>query len=173
MKKNVSISNAVIVLNQDFSVVNIVSWRRALRLILKGKAEIVEESEKIIKNFEGTFSFVVPKIIKLVEYVKNVFKAKVSYSKLNVMIRDNFRCLYCDSDENLTIDHVIPLAKGGKTTWENSATACKTCNSLKRDRLLKDTNLHLKHKPHAPNHVEFLKNKIKLFGPDSLLKKDK
>ena len=173
MKRNVSIPNAVIVLNSDFTAVNIVSWKRALKLILKGRAEIIEESERVIQNFEGTFTFIVPKIIKLLHYVKNVFRAKVSYSKLNVMIRDSFKCLYCNSGENLTIDHVIPLAKGGKTTWDNSATACKSCNSLKRDKLLKDTHMTLKAKPYAPNHVEFLKNKIKLFGPDSILKKNK
>ena len=141
-----------------------------MKLVLKGRAEIVEESENIIKNFEGTFLFVIPKVIKLVHFVKNVFRAKVSFTKTNVMIRDKFKCGYCPSKENLTIDHIIPISKGGKTSWDNCVTACKKCNTTKKDRLLKDTNLVLKIKPHAPNHVEFIRNKIELFGQNAFVK---
>lgn len=172
MKKNKhSKYGSVIVENADSSVINCVSWKRAMRLILKGSAQIVEASDQTISNFEGTYVFVIPKIIRLVKYIHGVFRAKVSYTKTNIMIRDKFRCGYCESKENLTIDHVVPISKGGKSTWENSVTACKPCNSSKGNKLLENSGLTLRiPKPRCPNHVEFIRNKIELFGSENISK---
>ena len=163
-------NQSVLVLNADHSVINIVSWRRALNLVIKGRAEIVESSSKVVKNFEETVVFTVPSIIKLVNFVKNIYKAKVSFNKTNVFIRDKYVCQYCSSKENLTIDHVHPTSKGGKTCFENCVTCCKKCNMLKGNKELKDTKLTLKSKPHQPSYVQYIQYKIELFGLDSIFK---
>ena len=161
---------AVLVLNADHSIINIVNWKRALTLVLKGRAEIIEESNRVVSNFEKTVVFTVPAVIKLVSFVKNVYKARVAFNKTNVFIRDKYKCQYCSSTEHLTVDHVIPLSKGGKTTWENCVTACKHCNMLKGSKLLKDTNLTLKSKLYHPGYVQYLQAKIEIFGLDSIFK---
>ena len=164
-------NHAVVVLNTDFSIINVVSWKRAFNLILKGKAEVVEKTERTVKNFEGNFVFEVPAVIKLINFVKNIYKASVTFNKTNIMVRDNFTCCYCPSKENLTIDHVIPRSKGGKTTWINCVTCCKKCNMQKGSKQLRDTNMVLKAKPYQISYVEFLKKKIELFGFKALTKK--
>lgn len=163
-------NEAVLVLNADHSIINIISWKRALNLVFKGRAEVVESSSKVVNNFEKTVVFTIPSIIKLVNFVKNVYKAKVSFNKTNVFIRDRYTCLYCGFKENLTVDHVLPTSKGGKTCFENCATCCKKCNMVKGSKLLKDTNLNLKYKPYQPGYVQYLQAKIELFGLDSVFK---
>jgi len=163
-------NQAVLVLNADHSIINIVNWKRAINLVLKGRAEIVESSERVVNNFEKTVVLTVPAVIKLVEFVKNVYKAKVSFNKTNVFIRDKYTCQYCGSKENLTIDHVIPISKGGTTCFENCVTCCKSCNILKGSKQLKDTKLTLKQKPYQPGYVQYLQAKIELFGLDSIFK---
>ena len=163
--------HGVIVLNFDEQIINVVSWKRALNLIMKGKAEIVEETDKVVKNFEGTKIFNIPSIIKLLTFVKNVYKANVTFNKINIFIRDMYACLYCGSKENLTIDHVVPRASGGKTTWHNCATCCKKCNMAKGSKSLKDAKMTLKHKPYQISYVEFLKHKIELFGFEGMTRR--
>ena len=157
----------VIVVNSDFSPISVITWKRAINLILKGRAEIVEKSEEVIKNFEGTVQFILPKVIKLVNFVKHVFKARISFTRKNVIIRDRHTCQYCNAKENLSIDHVIPYAKGGTSTWHNCVAACAKCNHLKGSRSLKECGLTLKIKPKEPTLTEFIKAKIETLNIQS------
>lgn len=159
---------SVLVLNADHSLINIVNWKRALLLIAKGKAEVVERTGKEIRNFEGTKSFFVPSVIRLVTFVRHVFNAKVSFSKSNVMIRDKHTCVYCGSKEDLTVDHVHPTSKGGKSTWENCVTACKPCNIVKSNKSLRDVGYVLKRTPYQPTMVQYFQNKIEFYGIDAM-----
>lgn len=151
----------VVVLNADFSYINIVSWRRAYNLIAKGKAEIIEGSDTQVRNYEGTKVFLVPAVIKLVEFIRNIYRAKVPFNKRNVHIRDNHTCGYClITGPKMTIDHIVALARGGTTCWKNCITCCKKCNSIKGSKLLSQTNLTLKVKPYEPTIMQFLKLKF-------------
>jgi len=136
---------------------------------MSGKAEIVQESKHTIRNFEGTRTFVIPAIIRLVKFVKNIYRAKVSFTKKNVLIRDRYTCAYCSSKENLTVDHVVPSSKGGKTCWENCVACCQPCNYKKGNKSVEEAKMKLRVKPIHPGLVQYLQAKVDVFGLDSLI----
>lgn len=153
----------VIVLNADYQFLNFCNWKRALSLVNAGKAEVLKASNKVIKNFTGTFTFAIPYVIKLVKLVRAVYRRRVPWSKRNVFIRDNNTCQYCGK-ENLKrpeLEHVIPKSKGGKSSFENCVTACKECNRTKGDRTPSEAKMYLKKQPKMPTINEFLQMKLK------------
>jgi 5-methylcytosine-specific restriction endonuclease McrA len=151
-----------VVLNSTYEPISIVTSKRALLLILEGKAVIVEEHpHMVVRSPRQTFK--VPLIVALKMFVKGrkIFKTSAALSQRNLFIRDNYTCQYCNrprselrSFEFLTRDHVIPECKGGKSTWDNLVTACSTCNNKKADMDLEDTNLTLLKKPTTPTLFE-------------------
>lgn len=152
-----------VVLNGDYSFLNFVGWRRGVCLFLKGKCEVLKWSEKAIKLIDGS-EIKIPLILKLIKLVRTIYRNKVPFSKRNVMIRDNFRCGYCDTIYDLTIDHIIPTSKGGKTNFENCITACHPCNHKKRDKTPNEAGMYLKKKAYAPTISEFIMIKMKQLG---------
>jgi 5-methylcytosine-specific restriction endonuclease McrA len=132
----------VLVLNSSYEPLNIVSWKRAVVLLLKEKAY-----------------FVSAKVIRLVEYIKVPFVRVSSMRPSRSMIykRDGHKCQYCGSTRSLTIDHITPKSRGGKDTWDNLVVACGPCNTRKADRPLEQTGMRLKKKPSAPaNKIWFI-----------------
>jgi hypothetical protein len=124
-------NTGVLVLNSDYSPINVTSFKRGFNLVFKGKAEVVQsQGQPIITSF-GTF--LRPIIIRLLEYVSYKI-SKISVSKHRILKRDKFKCVYCGSQRDLTIDHVIPRSRGGKNTWANMVTSCGKCNHKKGDR---------------------------------------
>jgi len=161
----------VIVLNSDYTYLNTVSWQRAICLMFKGKAEVLRYTEKVVRNFDKTVIMKIPAVLKLMKLVRSIYKSKVPFSKRNVMVRDGFVCAYCGTkDKRLTIDHVIPISKGGKTSFENCVAACKNCNSTKNDRIPSEAGMYLKRQPYAPTISEFIRLKIKELGIDDILR---
>jgi len=161
----------VILLNSDYSFLNVISWKRAVRLMVKGKAEIVKASERVITNAERTVELIIPQVLRLVELVKSIYKNRVPFSKKNVFVRDNFICAYCGKeDDRLTIDHITPKSRGGKTDFENCVTCCKPCNNQKNDRTPKEAGMSLKFKPHTPTIMDFFVIKMKRMGVYKTLK---
>ena len=163
----------VIVLNADYNYINKISWQKAICLLYKNKAEAIKQSDKIIYNGDKTVSFIVPVVIRLVKYIKQVYNNAIPYSKKGVFTRDNYICQYCGKElyqSNATIDHIVPKAKGGKTSWTNCVCSCKKCNNFKGDRDLKDTHLKLKSIPVKPKVSDYIRlqskrvmNKLDLF----------
>ena len=141
----------VLLLNASYEPLNICSWKRALVLMLKGKAEKIEHYESMINDNIQT-----PSVIRLRYYVVVPYR-ELPFSKKNVLQRDNYTCQYCGKQsKSLTIDHIIPKSKGGPNTWENVVAACSKCNSKKADKNLKDTNIKLAKKPQRPkNYIKF------------------
>lgn len=132
----------ILVLNASYEVINITSWKRAIVLLLKEKAQVISD-----------------RVIRLVEYIRIPFaKLKLAKpSRAMIYKRDNNKCQYCGSTRKLTIDHVIPRSKGGDDTWENLVVACSTCNTKKGDKFLEHTGMKLVRKPMAPSSkVSFL-----------------
>jgi len=157
--------SSVLVLNSDYNQINVISWRRAFSLIEKGKVEIVHYTDKTVRNWQGDFEFRIPLVIRLVNFVKQVYARKLKFSKKYVKIRDSKTCMYCGAKEKkMTIDHVVPISKGGKNTWENCVCCCHKCNNKKGNKLLQETDTRLKKLPHAPTVREFLKLKMDLSG---------
>ena len=156
-----------IVLNGDYSYLNTVNWKKAVKLLLKGKATAVKYTDAVIRA--GKTVIQVPAVLKLMKIIRTIYRTHVPFSKKNIMIRDNYTCQYCGSKDELTIDHVIPTARGGKTSFENCVTACKTCNCKKRDRLPTEAHMYFKKKPVAPTISEFTRVKALKAGILDLL----
>ena len=146
----------VLVLNASYEPLNITSWRRATVLMLKGKAETLEEdSSRVIRP-----DINIPTVIRLRHFVRVPFR-ELPVTRKNVLQRDNSCCQYCGySGDKLSIDHVIPRSRGGLDNWENVTTACITCNVVKGNRTPQEANMLIKRKPHRPlGHLSLEANK--------------
>jgi 5-methylcytosine-specific restriction endonuclease McrA len=98
-------------------------------------------------------TFQVPSIIRLKNYVNIRKTSPIRFSRENIYVRDKYTCQYClgrHSAKDLTLDHVIPVSKGGKKDWDNIVTACKTCNQIKANRTPNEARMPLRVKPVAP-----------------------
>jgi 5-methylcytosine-specific restriction endonuclease McrA len=136
----------VLVLNASYEPLNITNWQRAVVLLLKGKAEHLEQNEKMVSP-----GFHLPTVIRLTHYVNLPYK-EVAMTRKNILHRDGHSCQYCGyTGENLTLDHVFPRSRGGQDTWENMVTACVKCNVRKGNRTPKEAYMPLKRSPRKPN----------------------
>ena len=161
--------NRCIVFNGDYTYLNTVSWRRALALYMKDKVEILKYADKVIQCADGSF-FKIPLVMRLIKVIRMIYRNKVPYSKRNVMYRDNHTCTYCGATDKLTVDHVIPASRGGKTSFENCVTACFSCNNKKNNKTPREANMFMRKKPYTPTISEFFMIKMKSLGVDSYLK---
>lgn len=135
----------VLVLNATFLPINICSWKRAIILVFKGKAESIENSKKYVNS--GKYNL--PLVIKLRGYIPIPYNGVV-FTRKNVFLRDNYTCQYCGKGNNLTIDHIIPTSRGGEDSWENVVTCCVRCNNKKGDKSLEESSMKLKSIPYKP-----------------------
>ena len=144
----------VLVLNQNYQAISLCSPERAIVLVFLSKAEMVAEvAERKLRSVHAEFSF--PAIIRLRTYVHLPYK-KVSLTRQNLFKRDGHKCVYCGGHDNLTMDHVVPRADGGKTNWSNLVTACQKCNSTKGNMSLEEIGYELPYKPYRPNFLMFV-----------------
>ena len=151
-----SVETSVLVLNASYEAINICNMRRALKMVFKGTAQTEEASEAVIHSPSAVMH--VPHVIRLVNYV-NVPRSVVKFSRKNVLVRDRHRCQYCRQEfptALLTLDHVVPLSRGGTTTWENVVTACKKCNNRKGNRLVSESKMWLERQPKTPSILTYL-----------------
>lgn len=147
----------VLVLNQDYTAYSICSVPKAFLLVYMNKAELVLEDEKV-RLRSVSRSFPLPSIIRLNRYVNRPFRqGGVVLNRYNVFKRDGNRCQYCLSTKELTLDHVYPKSRGGKTSWDNLVTACKSCNGRKGDFTPDEAGMELRQKPFKPSFVMFLR----------------
>lgn len=147
-------SEKVLVLNATHEPLNVCNARRAIVLMLKNKAEALEDSGRRLHSAEEVFPL--PSVIRLNYFVKVPRHDRRKVSRRVVLARDDHRCQYCGSRSHLTIDHVIPRSRGGNSSWENIVTSCAPCNSRKGDRLPREANMRLKARPRAPEPLAFI-----------------
>jgi 5-methylcytosine-specific restriction endonuclease McrA len=158
-----------ILLNADYTFLNLVDWKRALCLMAKGKAEVVKDSRSTVRSSSGAL-FKVPAVLRLIKLIRTIYRAGVAFTKRNVLVRDGFRCAYCGSRrERLSIDHIIPRSRGGKTTFENCVAACKCCNLKKGGRTPSEAGMYLRGKAYQPTISEFLRLKFQHLGFHEIL----
>lgn len=153
----------VILLDSDYNFISTISWKKAMKLVVKEKVEVLKYSEVVIRD-----SFL-PKIVKLFKSFSYLAGKKVKWSKSGVLDRDNYVCAYCLkklSKHSATVDHIIPVAKGGKNSWKNTICSCTSCNNLKGDKWLKDTGMSLHIQPYEPTIYQHFVNKMKNAGFD-------
>jgi len=129
-----------LVLNATYEPISVVplsviTWQRAMKLICLERVKVLAHYDDWVVHSQK-LAYPVPALIITTEYFN--FKKAIRYSKDNIFLRDLYQCQYCSETfdkSELTIDHVRPRAMGGKTSWDNCATACKVCNEQKADRM--------------------------------------
>lgn len=152
----------VILLDHNFQFLNTVSIKKAVRLIVKERVEVIKSTDKELR-----VGFLLPKVIRLLKAINATFTKKIPFSKQSVFIRDNYVCQYCGKElhsRNSTVDHVLPTSKGGKNSFFNCVTSCKPCNNWKGDQLISQTNMQLLKTPLHPTFAEFMYMRMKTMG---------
>lgn len=137
-----------LVLDQGYQPINCVPFSRAMRYICKGKVEVLEE----YSEYPVHPDWQAPAVVRLTHWIRP-HKAKVKFSRQNVLARDRYRCQYCGDRKpvkELTFDHVVPRSRGGKTTWENIVTCCSADNLEKADRTPREAGMKLRKPPVRP-----------------------
>lgn len=145
----------VLVLNANFEPINVCDTRRAIGLILSGKASLVMNGRGEIHTI--SMHYPRPSIIRLERMVRKP-RLSVRLSKREVLRRDEFTCQYCGQRlAYLTIDHVIPRRLGGAHTWDNLVAACPSCNHRKGGRTVEQAQMRLlKHPIQPPSSASYL-----------------
>ena len=144
----------VLVLNSSFEPLNVCSMRRAHVLLIKGKAEVIEEHERPLRSAQSVWRR--PQVIRLLAYVRVPRVAQRKISRRALFARDGWRCQYCGSGGKLTLDHVVPRSRGGQSSWENVVASCAPCNLRKGNRLPEEANMHPTCKPRPPAPALFI-----------------
>ncbi|MCU0507761.1 MAG: HNH endonuclease [Anaerolineae bacterium] len=160
----------VLVLNATYEPLSIVSVQRAVILLLKEKAELVEAAAE--RLHASRTSLPVPLVIRLVYFVRVPHPVALAPTRRSVVMRDNFTCQYCGDSPGrglLTLDHIVPRSKGGQTSWENVVAACRPCNMRKGDRTPDEAGMALRKKPGRPHYIAFLL--LSEAGPKDVWKK--
>ena len=146
----------VLVLNASYEPLNITSWRRAVVLLLKDKAESLENNGHVVHR-----DFALPTVIRLRQYIKIPYR-EIPITRKNILERDRHSCQYCSKrGEQLTLDHIVPKSRGGADSWENLVTACMRCNVRKGNRTPREAEMELlsqPRKPHSSLYFELIKH---------------
>ena len=146
-------------LNASFEPLTMVPIRRALRLVIDGKAEIVEaDGARLVRS--ARLSVPRPAVIRLVRFVHVPRKFRRQVTNTFLFARDDYRCQLCGRTtaqlrprECLTRDHLVPLSRGGTNAWTNVLTACSTCNTRKGNRLPAECGMRPMRQPYEPHFV--------------------
>ncbi len=144
---------SVVVFSKNYLPVSRVNIKRAIALLVTGKAEPLDFTNgKGYRVHSPSLVLLVPEQIRLtVTDTERVWRVP-PVNRREVLRRDKHTCQYCGNTKQLTLDHVIPRSKGGKHTWDNVVTACEQCNSRKGDRTPSQAGMILRTKPRAPMH---------------------
>ena len=149
----------VLVLNQAYEPVMVTSAKRAVILMLLGKAEGVVNYEEIIHS--PSFEMPLPSVVRLSRYVR-VRDKEIVLTRKNVLKRDNHRCQYCGrTSVPLTLDHVVPKQRGGRDTWNNLVAACHPCNVRKGNRTPSEADMPLIRPPHKPSRITYFQKFVR------------
>jgi 5-methylcytosine-specific restriction endonuclease McrA len=147
----------VLVLNASYEPLNVCTVRRAIVLILKEKAEMLERGEGVLRS--ETMRLDRPEVIRLVSFVRvprDIHRRRIT--RKAVLARDGWTCQYCgDERPALTVDHVIPRSRGGESVWENIVASCAPCNRRKGNRLPREVRMHPRNNPRPPGPTVFIR----------------
>lgn len=150
----------VLLLNRSYFPIQTITYRKAIGLLYRGKAEALNDDLEIVKKENIDFKDF-PKVLRLLEYTGIPITVKLS--KKNVIKRDKNKCAYCGEKfkpKDLTVDHIIPKSKGGKFKWENLVCSCVKDNSKKGDRTPEEAGMKLLYLPRAPSKAEVMREII-------------
>ncbi|MGB3892677.1 HNH endonuclease [Mycolicibacter sinensis] len=139
----------VLLLNSTFEPLTALPLRRAIVMLICGKADVVHDDPAGPVIHSATRSVPVPSVIRLRSYVRVPYRARIPLTRAALMHRDRHSCAYCGGKAD-TVDHVVPRSRGGDHSWENCVAACSACNHRKADRLLTELGWTLRLVPTSP-----------------------
>jgi len=150
----------VLILNANAQPVNylplsVINWKEAIRYMYHDKCDVLEWYDDWLVR-SPSWETKVPAVIMMKQYIKS--KTEVRFSKSNLYLRDQYKCQYCGNEfsrTHLTMDHVVPTSRGGKTEWTNIVAACNPCNSTKGNRM----DWKPKYKPYRPGYWELVRKR--------------
>ncbi len=152
------LSAKVLLLNQNYEPLTVVSAKKAIVLAFLQKVEIVERRARWVRAQHVAYPL--PSIIRLICYVRIPHK-RVELTRRNILKRDGYRCQYCGIAKTpLTVDHVVPKNRGGIDSWENLVCACVRCNNKKGNRTPEMAHMPLRRQPRRPTHLFFIQHLI-------------
>jgi len=152
------LNHCVVVFSKNYLPISRVNIKRAIALMVTGTEALDTDETWLVRS--PNLVIAVPQHIRLtIASTERIWKIP-PVNRREVLKRDNHSCQYCGSNKHLTLDHVIPVSKGGQHKWDNVVTACEPCNQRKRDRTPIEANMPLRTKPKAPMHptVAFAEN---------------
>ena len=149
-------------LNASFEPLTIIPARRAIRLVLDQKAEILEaDPTRAFRSPQTEFPF--PTVIRLVRFIHVPRRFRRQVTNTFLFARDDYTCQYCGRHraqlkgrQFLTRDHIVPLSRGGDNSWKNLVASCSPCNNRKGDRLPREAGMRLLTEPREPNYVRLV-----------------
>jgi 5-methylcytosine-specific restriction endonuclease McrA len=140
------------VLNATYEPLCVVSARRAIVLVLGGKAVAVESADEELHS--ERLNIRLPLVVRLTRFVRVPYRNHVPLTRRAVFARDGGRCVYCAAPAT-SIDHVVPRSRGGEHVWENVVSCCRRCNHAKADRGLPELGWRMPRQPRAPSGPEW------------------
>lgn len=159
-----------LLLNSTFEPLRVVTWKKAIIMVMLEKVEVIEEYERILRGVR--FAFRLPAVIRLNHFIKGRSPI-VKFSRKNLFVRDQGRCQYCGTpfeQKELTYDHVIPRSRGGQTEWTNVVTCCTACNLRKGGRTPEEAGMALIRRPKVPIWLPLLARSLGIQEPPDLWK---
>jgi 5-methylcytosine-specific restriction endonuclease McrA len=139
----------VLLLNSTYEPLTALPVRRAIVMLICGKADVVHDDPTGPVVHSSTSSIAVPSVIRLRTFVRVPYRARVPMTRAALMHRDRFCCAYCGAKAD-TVDHVVPRSRGGGHSWENCVACCSSCNHRKGDKLLAELGWSLRMAPTPP-----------------------
>jgi len=139
-----------LLLDQGYQPLRVIPWQRALCMHFVGKVEVVSQHTWEVRSV--SLRYPAPAVVRLLRTVK-VRPLYVRFSRENVYLRDGHQCQYCGKpcrNDELTLDHILPRSRGGRTTWKNIVTACVECNRIKGRATPDEAAMPLRNEPHRP-----------------------
>ena len=151
-----NLNNKVLLLNNSYEPISVITAKKAVIMYFLDKVDVVKKSKIVINSIYLKFN--IPEVIKLKNYIY-IKHSKIPLTRKNILKRDNNTCQYCGKNKSeITIDHILPKDKGGNDSWNNLVVACKRCNMIKGNYLLKDIDMQLIRKPFEPTKIIYLQN---------------
>ena len=151
-------SNKTLLLTPAYLPQKVIPWEDAIKMKYEGTADVISEYD--IDICSPSVQWKMPAVMRLRKLPK-IPPKQVKFSRGNLYARDKYFCLYCGSDKfpvsELTIDHVVPKSKGGKTTWTNTICCCRTCNGRKGNKSCEEANMFPLIKPVKPKTTPYYK----------------
>ena len=157
-----------LVLNADYTPLSyyplsLWPWQTAVKAVFLERVDIVAHYDREVRS--ASMAMRLPSVIALRQFIRP--SQHPAFTRFNLFLRDAFACQYCGAGDDLTFDHVVPRAQGGRTTWENVATACAPCNLRKGGRTPRQAGVRLRHEPYRPTSWQ-LQEHGRRFPPNHL-----